>query len=151
MAKTFTFLFIVIFTLLLTSCFDIECINRPEVKVNAFFYDYDKKIKASPDSVTLHGIDNPVKIHDNQKNLSSALFPLKASENETEFVIRINGTADTIRFVYSNSLQLISKECGYLTFHKIDTLYFTTNGIDSISLTNRDITPKSIENVAIFY
>jgi len=151
MTKTFTFLFIAVISLLLTSCFDIECINRPEVKVNAFFYDYEKKTKAQPDSVTLHGIDNPVKIYDKQSNLSAALLPLKASENETEFVIKINGITDTIRFVYSNSLHLISKECGYLTFHKIDAFYYTKNEIDSISLTNKEITPKSIENVAIFY
>jgi aspartate carbamoyltransferase regulatory subunit len=151
MTKTITFLFVAVFILSLTSCFDIECINRPEVKVNAYFYDYDTKKQTPPDSVSLHGIDNPAKIHDKQSNLRAALLPLKASENETGFIIKINGITDTIRFVHSNSLQLISKECGYLTNHKIDTLYFTTNKIDSISLTNREITAKNIENVAIFY
>ena len=150
MTKTLALLFLG-GLLLLTSCFDIECVNRPEVQVKAVFYDYDTKKTVSPDSVTLHGIDNSVKIYDSQKNLSSAFLPLKTSDNETEFVIRINGTADTIRFIHSNFLQLISKECGYLIYHNVDTLYFTTNEIDSISLINREITPQNVDNVAIFY
>ena len=117
------------------------------------FYDYEKETKVLPESVTLYGADNDVAIYgDKNKEISlPALFPLKNSDNETEFIITINGTTDTIRFVHSNSLHLISKECGYTMFHTIDTVYFTTNEIDSISLINKDITLRKTENVAIFY
>jgi hypothetical protein len=151
MTRIITFSFIAGFSLLITSCFDIECVNRPATQVKAVFYDYEtKKPVQQPDDITLYGIDNPVKLYDNKKT-SFALLPLKVSDNETKFVIEINGTADTIHFIHSNFLQLVSKECGYLIYHHVDTLYFTTNAIDSISLINREITPKNIDNVAIFY
>ena len=149
MTRTVAFLFLAGF-ILLTSCFEVECVNRPQIQVNTVFYDYETKKPATPENVTLYGMDNPVKLYDNQRT-QSALLPLKVSDNETIFIIEINDTADTIQFVHSNYLQLISKECGYLMFHKIDTLYFTTNEIDSISLINREITPQKIDNVAIFY
>jgi len=150
MTRVVTFSFIAGFSFLITSCFDIECVNRPEAQVKVVFYDYDTKKPVSP-TITLYGIDNPVKIYDDRKNLAAAFFPLKASDNETEFVIEIDGTADTIRFVHSNFLHLVSKECGYLICHKIDTLYFTTNVIDSISFINKEVTPQKVDHVAIFY
>ena len=151
MTKTFTFLFIACFTLLLTSCLNAECVDDTKVYVKVFFYSYDTKKIESPDSVTLYGVGNDIKIYDNQKITLPALIPLKNYDNETAFVIQINETTDTIRFVHSNFLRLISKECGYLMNHTIDAVDITSNGIDSISITNNEVTVKNIENVALFY
>ena len=152
MTKTLALLFTAGLLFWLTSCLDTECIDETRAYVKVSFYDYDTIKVASPDSLTLFGVGNSVKIYDNRKKIAlPALMPLKDSDNETEFIIEINGTTDTIRFAHSNYLHLISKECGYSMYHTLDTVYFTTNGIDSISLTNKDITLKNIENVAIFY
>ena len=152
MAKTFVLLFIAGLSLGLTSCLDTECIDETKAYMKVSFYNYEKKQKASPDSLTLYGVDNDAKIYDNQKKVTlPVLMPLKDSDTETKFIIKINGTADTIRFLHSNSLRLISKECGYTMYHTVDTVYFTIHEIDSISLTNKEVTIKNIENVAIFY
>ena len=152
MTKILALLFTTGLIFWLTSCLDTECIEDTRAYVKVSFYDYDTIRVASPDSITLFGVGNDVKIYDNIKKIAlPALMPLKDSDNETEFIIEINGTADTIRFTHSNYLHLISKECGYSMYHTLDTVYFTTNEIDSISLTNKDITLINIENVAIFY
>ena len=152
MTKHITFLFIAGFILSLTACLDTECIEKTETYVKVSFCSYDDKKTALPDSLTLYGIGSDVKIYDNQKKITlPALIPLKYSDNETEFIIEINGTTDTIQFLHSNFLYLISKECGYSMYHKIDTIYFTTNAIDSIAIINKDITLKNTDNVAIFY
>ena len=152
MTKTFVLLFIATLPVWLTSCLDAECVDKTKVYMKVSFYDYERKVIASPDSVTLFGADSEVKIYDNQKGITPpALLPLKGWDSETEFIITINGTIDTVRFVHSNSPHLISKECGYSMYHTLDTIYYTTNEIDSISLTNREVTLRNIENVAIFY
>jgi len=151
MTKTIAFLFTACFAILLTSCVDAECVDEMAAYMKVSFYSYEDKKTSSPESITLYGVGSDNKIYDNQKITLPALIPLKNYDNETEFIIEINGTTDTIRFVHSNSLSLISRECGYSMFHTIDTVYFTVNEIDSIAVTNKDITLKNIENVAIYY
>ena len=151
MTKTIAYLFIAGFFLLLTSCSDIGCADATEAYVKVSFYNYDTKLSASPDSITLYGVGNSMKIYNNQRVTPPMIMPLKNYDNETEFIIRINGTADTIRFVHSNFPHLISKECGYSMFHTIDAVYYTVNEIDSIAVTNNEVSLKNIQNVAIFY
>ncbi|MDR2887199.1 MAG: hypothetical protein LBV26_04230 [Bacteroidales bacterium] len=153
MTKAFTFLFIAALPFWLASCLDSECMEATEASVKVFFYDCDTvpALAVTPDSLTLYGVGNAVKIYDNQKITAPALLPLKESGGETEFIININGTADTVRFVYSGSLRLVSKECGYAMSYAIDTVCFTANEIDSITITNHDVTVQNTENIAIFY
>jgi len=151
MTKTIAFLFVSGFLILLTSCLDVECVQETRAYMKVSFYNYETKTVASPDNLSLYGANNTIKIYDNQKITLPALIPLKDSDNESEFIIEINGTEDTIRFVHSSFLNFISKECGYSMWHTIDTVYFTTNEIDSISLINKEITLKNANNVAIFY
>jgi hypothetical protein len=149
MARIISFLFIAAFFLMLNSCFEAECVNWPEAKTKAVFYSYDTKKAATPNGLTLHGVEHPDTLY--YKGVASVLLPLKPTDNKTEFVIEINGTADTIRFIHSNSFHLVSRECGYAIYHSIDSIYFTMNAIDSISLINKEITPQNIEHVAIFF
>jgi len=151
MTKIFVSLFLA-GLFLLTSCLDSECVEETKAYMKVAFYSYETKKAVLPESVILHGADNDSTIYDNQKKIKNqALFPLKNSDTETAFIIKINETTDTIRFVHSNFLHLISKECGFSMFHTIDTVYFTINEIDSISLTNKNVTVRKTENVAIFY
>lgn len=153
MTKAFTFLFIVALPFWLSSCLDGECMESAEANVKVFFYDYDTvpMPAVTPDSITLYGVGNDVKIYDNEKITSPALLPLKESGGETEFIININGIDDTVTFVYTGSLRLVSKECGYAMNYTIDTVRFTANEIDSIAITNHNVTLQNTENVAIFY
>ena len=68
-----------------------------------------------------------------------------------KFIIRINGTDDTIEFRYSGYLHLISKECGYTWYYNLDTALHSFNIIDSLSFSKKTITTLSEENIQIYY
>ena len=151
MTRFFTLLFIALLPLCLSSCLDSECNDDTEAYVKASFYSYETKQTLVPDSITLYGVGNDVKIYDNQRITPPAFIPLKDSADETQFVIEINGAVDTITFIYTSFPHIISKECGYSMFRTIDSIYFTNNEIDSIALINPNVTLINVENVSIFY
>jgi hypothetical protein len=91
MTKTFAFLFLSGF-LLLTSCLDTECVEETKAYMKVSFYSYETKKTASPDSLKLYGADYAESIYDDGKISLPALFPLKSSNSETEFIIKITAT-----------------------------------------------------------
>jgi hypothetical protein len=138
--------------LFLNSCLEVTCIDETEAYVKANFYSYSTGKPLVPDSLTLYGIDmENVLIYDSVKITPPALIPLRDSTNHAAFVIRINGVNDTIEFIYSSYTHLVTKECGYSTYHNIDTTYFTKHAIDSISTKNKSITTDNVENISIYY
>ena len=149
--QAFTLLIISAFSLLLSSCLEVSCIDETEAFVKAGFYSYSTKEPAVPDSITLYGLNMPSKIYDKVKLTPPALIPLIDSSGISKFVIRINGISDTIEFQYWNYPHLVSKECGYSIFHTVDTMFFTKNAIDSIAKRDNNITTGNVENISIFY
>jgi predicted nucleic-acid-binding Zn-ribbon protein len=131
----------------LKSCFDVT-----ESKVNAGFYSKDTGKAVSPDSLTLFGMNmDTSKIYNKALAPKTAQFPLYAADTSVKFIIRINGTDDTIEFRYSGYLHLISKECGYTWYYNLDTALHSFNIIDSLSFSKKTITTLSEENMRIYY
>jgi hypothetical protein len=136
----------------LTSCTLDSCLDETEAKVKGTFYSMQTKKAVPPDSVTLYGINmDTLEIYDKIEKLKSAEFPLYASETDRKLVLRINGTNDTIEFLYSSSIHLLSKECGYTFFFDLDTVLYSRNIIDSLSIVKKTITTFNEENMHIFY
>jgi hypothetical protein len=136
----------------ISSCSPDACFEETNSFLKASLYlDQTKKLKA-PDSLTLYGMNTSGgKIYDRASKIQPALFPLNPSSDTSTFVIRINGVADTIMFVYRSYPHLISKECGYTFFHDLDTLFYSKNIIDYIYRGSNRITTKNEENIRIFY
>lgn len=149
--KAFTVIIISGFFLLQSSCIDLSCIDETVAYVKTGFYSYSTKKQAIPDSLTLFGINKHILIYDKKKIKLPALIPLNDTTDYSTLIIKINGVADTVKFLYLNYPHLISKECGYSMFHTIDTVLFTKNIIDSISLINENITTVNAENIRIYY
>jgi hypothetical protein len=139
------------FSLLLSSCLDVSCVDETEAYVKAGFYSYSSKSAAVPDSLTLYGLNMADLIYKKAKVTPPALIPLNDSATVSTFVIKINGINDTIKFQYWSFPHLISKECGYSMFHTVDTIFHTKHAIDSISRVNENITTDNVENIRIFY
>jgi hypothetical protein len=57
---------------------------------------------------------------------------------------------DTIHFIYSRKLKLLTPECGFIMEFRIDSVVFTHNGIDSVSVTQPDINTSNEENIKIY-
>jgi hypothetical protein len=135
-----------------SSCTPESCLEETiaEIKV-PLYLSSTQKIQA-PDSLTLYGLNSGSgKIHNKDKNVKMVLLPLNPSAENCGFVIRINGTADTILIWYDSFPHLISKECGYTYYHTIDSLIFTKNIIDTIKIKNKSVTTVNEENMRILY
>jgi hypothetical protein len=139
------------FSLLISSCLELSCIDETEAFIKAGFYSYSTKSAAIPDSITLYGLNKDSIIYKKVKLTPPALIPLKDSASVSFFVIKINGVNDTLEFQYWSYPHLISKECGYSMFHTVDTIFHTKHAIDSISRVNENITTENVENIRIFY
>jgi predicted nucleic-acid-binding Zn-ribbon protein len=134
------------------SCSLKSCLDATESQVNAGFYSKETGKALSPDSLTLYGMNmDTSKIYNKVLAPKTAQFPLYASDTSVKFIIRINGTDDTIEFRYNSYLHLISKECGYTYFYNLDTVIHSFNLIDSLSFPKKNITTASEENMRIYY
>jgi predicted nucleic-acid-binding Zn-ribbon protein len=140
------------FSIFLNSCSLKSCFDVTESQVNAGFYSKETGKALSPDSLTLWGMNMDTnKIYNKVISPKKAQFPLYAADTSVKFIIRINGTDDTIEFRYRSYLHLISKECGYTYYYNIDTAFHSFNIIDSLSFSNKTITTLSEENLRIYY
>jgi hypothetical protein len=148
-------LFIIIsgFILFLFSCTPGSCFEETESYLKASFYTGgDTKILKAPDSLTIYGLNGTSKLYNKATRIDHALLPLNASAPECTFIIKINGITDTITFTYTNYPHLISKECGYTFYHKLDTVRdFSKHIIKDIYSGNLTITTSNVENIRIFY
>ncbi len=135
------------------SCAPEACLDETEAFLKASFYKSLTSKKESPDSLTLYGINHEInKLYNKAQGVQPALFPLDNSSDNSVFIIRINGTSDTIGFTYSNRPHFISKECGYAMFYNLaDTPYYTRHAIRKIYVASRNITTANEENIRIFY
>lgn len=143
----------VIFIILLAvSCVPGSCFEETNAFVKATFYSDSTGLILTPDSLSLYatGRDTSL-IYNRSANVKPALLPLDASTGECSFVIKINGVPDTLTFSYSSYPHLLSKECGYTFFHTIEDPVYTTNIIDTITVTKNTITTQSEENIRIYF
>ncbi len=138
------------FSLLLISCAPEACFEETNAYLKATFYSNSTKEKKTPDSLTVTGVGKTDKIYDREPRVQPALLPLDASNDTSEFIIRINGITDTIQFIYSSYPHLISKECGYTFYHKLDTFH-SAKDIFYIYRSSNNITTANEENIRIFF
>ncbi len=134
------------------SCTPQSCQEETETLAGATFYKTGSGKIQAPDTVTVYGAGKPENLIYNQAQKIKAIFlPLNPSAQETSFIILINGITDTITIIHNPFPHLVSKECGYVYFHEIESYAFTKKMIDTIIVTNKRITARNEENLRIFY
>jgi hypothetical protein len=153
MKKPYHFFFgllIAVCPALTISCTPGACFEETNAYLKATFYSNTSKEKKTPESLTLFGLNNTDTIYNKKSGIQPALFPLDASSGSCTFIIRINNVTDTMHIFYSSYPHLISKECGYTFYHKLDTAYTTGNAF-YIYKNSNNITTTNEENIRIFY
>jgi hypothetical protein len=146
----FSVLLIALGSAFIISCTPGACYEETNAYLKATFYSNKSKEKNSPDSLTLIGLNKTEKIYNKESGIQPAFFPLDASSESCTFVIKINNVTDTIQFIYSSYPHLISKECGYTFYHKLDTFYLSRNAFYVYKSSN-NVTTANEENIRIFY
>jgi hypothetical protein len=134
------------------SCTPGACFDEMNAFMKASLYRESTGIITPPDSLSLWGAGRDTsKIYDAIKSLKQASFPLDDSSVKCKFTMKINGVYDTITVWYSTYPHLISKECGYIFYHDLDSIHTSNHKIVKLSITKNSITNQSEENIRIYY
>ena len=121
--------------------------------LNAGFYSVPDSIPEaiSVDNLTVYGIGREDSlIYDQANSVGSFILPFSQSVDETGFVLSLGTETDTITFLYSRELHLLSIECGFTTYYYIERIDNTSNVIDSVRVVNEKVTTGDDENIQIY-
>jgi hypothetical protein len=153
--KTFKFISfpLLLFALAeLIFCTPQACQEEPKSLVNATFFKNGTDSIKAPDSLTVYGVGKDTnKIYDKSRALKTIQIPLDASKGTSAFVFITNGIIDTLTLTYTSYPHLVSRECGYIYFHTLDSYTVTGVAVDTIIFMKRSITTSNEENIRIFY
>ena len=147
-------LYITVFCLLFFSCESDESCEQATVSLlNAGFYTIVDSIpeSTSVDNFTVYGIGGADSlIYDKVSSVGSFDLSLSPSCDTSGFVLTFGAATDTVTFLYSHELQLLSMECGFATYYYIERIINTSNIIDSVSVVNEKVTTGDDENIQIY-
>ena len=77
-------------------------------------------------------------------------FPLSMHEASSSYIMTADTITDTLELFYTSKLAFISVECGFTKNFEIQSLSFTNNIIDSISIVKNNADLSDEENLKIF-
>lgn len=145
----FSFLFISIF--FLVACDDTsDCryLENRKVKLN-----FAKNNKALTDT-TIKFLSVYVPAMNNKElydSISSETLNLSLSQNSdtSVFIVKIKKIYDTLIFISTRRLEMISSECGFNTRFYVDSLAYTKNNIVRIDQLDANIDKEILKNYVI--
>ena len=150
------YLCLIPFSVILFSCTPESCMQETQSYVKGVFYLDGTDTAKSPDTLTIYGIGREESLLYN-KSVKPAfvLLPLDASKESCSFVFIINSVVDTITLNYITYPHLVSKECGYAYFHKLqdpdELTSLTHNKIKGITIKDPSVVIPTAENLRIFF
>ncbi len=148
------FLYLTGFCLLSVSCESEKSCEQPTVSMlKAGFYSVQDSIPeaASVDNFTVYGIGRADSLlYDQANSVVNFDLLLSPSGDTTGFVLTLGAKTDTVVFLYSRELHLLSMECGFATYYYIENINNTSNAIDSIKVVNKKVTTGDEENIQIY-
>lgn len=157
-------LIIILFTLSTSfmSCLNEDvCEDVATLPVRIGFYKVDTTTATSPkmaiDSITVFGLGNDSILYNNIYDVAQIEVPLNSNIDSCAFVIRFpdledadTGSYDTLWFIYERQPNLISMDCGFVTFYELKRINYTVNRIDSLHIDDSNIRNTLNEHIKIF-
>lgn len=77
-------------------------------------------------------------------------LPMEPDRDSCSYVIRYNGTTDTLLFSYKRSVRLLSFECGFIQEYTLSQVSATNHQIDSVAIVDSLVTNIDHENLKIY-
>jgi hypothetical protein len=139
--------------LLFFSCATDVCNQKSTWPVQASFYKISSLNKDSlvfMDGLTLKGENNDSSLYSNE-NKNKVEFPLTAPAGSSTYIFKIQSLSDTVTIYHSNTLYLISKQCGYGYQQVIDSVVYTQNVLNKITWKVPQVDKNDKENIQIYY
>lgn len=139
-----------------SQCDQPYCEEKGEVALNVGFYKYTNNIIADTliDSVSIYIGPNLDTLFYNEleAKTNKVAFPLSPLVDTVKVVFQFNKAInDTLAIYYNRELRMVSHECGFVHFFKIDTITTTNNKIKSIWISKDFVEYGSKENIKIYF
>jgi hypothetical protein len=152
---------IVLTVFLFTSCLNEEvCEDVATLPVRVGFYRIDTVATTPPritvDSLTIFGLGNDSLLYNTMNNVGQIELPLNSLSDTTTFVVRWYSPiatqilTDTLVFVYRREPNLISVDCGFVTFFNLRNVLYSGTLINVVTIDNTNIRTTLDEHVKIF-
>lgn len=140
--------------LLLFSCQQQEvCEEATDSSLRIGFYstdDNNNEISLSVDSLSVYGIGRSDSlIYNNQRNVSRIELPLDATHEACGFVLVFEEHTDTLMLNYTHDLNLVSVECGFVLFYKLNEASHTLHHILRTEVIFDEVTNSLDEHIKI--
>ncbi len=144
-----------------SSCINEEvCEDVSSLPVRIGFYMTDTLNEENPvaiNNLTIYGMGNDSLLYNNNDEVASIELPLNATEDSCAFIFQYSNAQDsiivpndTIWFDYQRKPNLISMDCGFVTFYEINEIDYTRNVIDSVNVDDPNISNSLDEHIKIF-
>jgi hypothetical protein len=135
------------------SCLNEElCEDISDVPIRVGFYKVeDNVIRAhSIDSITVYGLGRDSVIYNNNKSIQRVELPLDPGNDSCGFVFVFPEINDTVWFHYMRKPNLISLDCGFVTFYELEKIEHSGFLIQDTEITQTSITNTLDEHIRLF-
>lgn len=143
----------------LCCCSDDTCYDNRSAVPSATFYASGTTSQFKADVVTIGGIGAPGdSLIVDSTSASKCALPLRPNVTQSRFFIKmmcVTGgdttfVTDTLTLSYTPLPYFVSHECGAMYYYHIDGAEVTTHNVDSIAITNADVTNVTRETLRIY-
>ena len=142
----------------LTACNNSGCLENQSAVPLAGFYDSATDETVVLDSLMIYGIGAPGDSSLIAGRAGTVYLPLRSAAESTSFCFRylqkdldIPALNDTLTFDYTSEPRFVSEECGAMYFYHITGYRCTDHLIDSVVVTNPEITNFDTERIRVYF
>jgi hypothetical protein len=140
------FLYLALLVLSIGACKEVYELP-PQAMLQASFVNSSTNAVISS-SVTVWGV-NQEYLWVKDSVLQKILLPLSPNDT-TNFLIILDDVVDTLTFFHQPLKRYDSMETGFYYEHKLDSIYFSNNRIDSVVIKDSLVTKKWNENIVLY-
>lgn len=155
--KGIKYLLRIFFILLaISSCTADPCEYPDGVRTNIGFYSNDGRTLQDTliDSLKVYLLNDSLTVfYDGKsKKINNIALPLSMISDTSSFIMEFDsGIKDTLTFVYTQYLKLVSHECGFVNCYNITNYKASNNLIDSLWIRKDLVEYGNEENIKIYF
>ena len=148
---------IIIFSILLSVLMACEkegpCTQDVLSKVYAGFYSVkdDSTVTVKTlDSLAIYGSTRPDSVII-LKNIAEINFNLAMNDDKSTIIMNSDSLSSNLNFYYTNTLVLISTECGFTDEYQLYDIIVNGDLVDSVVIVQPHVNLSDVENIKIFF
>lgn len=134
---------------------EADCSMAGRPMMNCLVYTLDETgmaVRDTLDSLTVTASGTDSVLVNNQQEVRDLTLPLRYTADSTVLVFRYSRhTADTLVVRYSNTPYFLSMDCGYQMQQRLSSVDCTHHRLDSIHISDSEVSLYGSTNLQLFY